>query len=105
MKVKKTVAALCLAAIMATSVGAAAYPAKETPPAHSEGKWEHGFASTYSYSYFKSYICRWSWSYAQVGAGGVDTYAKYPQTAKSETECGVDWGHREYWDHWGDFYY
>lgn len=71
MKVKKTVAALCLAAIMATSVGASAeglfgFWQSRTPTAKEGGsrRWSHGVSGNTVYSYYES---PWSQtSYAMV---------------------------------------
>lgn len=61
MKVKKTVAALCLAAIMATSVGASAYTDwKDTRPKSGEGSWDrdHNGEKIYSTYYPEDKIGR-----------------------------------------------
>ena len=57
MKVKQTVAALCMAAIMATSVCASAYGSWQSSKPNSKvGAWEHGSQGSYVgakiYSYF-----------------------------------------------------
>ena len=68
MKVKQTVAALCLAAIMATSVGAAA-EARDYAPLQNEGTWSHGCGDNKAgdriYSEFESKMNPYkSWAYA-----------------------------------------
>ncbi len=69
MKVKQTVAAVCLAAIMATSVGAAAV----SDPPKILGKWEHGYLmrDKMAYSFFgfnkDNKEDRWHTAWAQVG--------------------------------------
>ncbi len=68
MKVKKTVAAVCLAAIMATSVGAAA-EARDYAPLQNEGTWSHGCGKNEAgdriYSEFTSKMHPYkSWAYA-----------------------------------------
>lgn len=104
MKVKQTVAALCLAAVMATSVGAAAV--HTWPPLHSEGKWSHGVKNSIIYSDFQSLIHNWSWACVQDSNNKtVDNWVHYPNQAHAETKKtgGIFGSHREYWDHWGDF--
>ncbi|MBO4420128.1 MAG: hypothetical protein J5789_09950 [Oscillospiraceae bacterium] len=68
MKVKQKVAALCLAAVVATSGGAAAVSG---PPANL-GRWDHGYlpASKLAYSYFGFNMDnkeeRWHAAWAQI---------------------------------------
>lgn len=114
MKIKQTVAAVCLAAIMATSVGAAA-EARTREPSHSEGVWDHGVesdGSKYVYSKYKSNIKRFSWAMAVNHFGRMyDDTADYDiiihgkrraiASAKAPQPDGWFKGHKEYWDHWG----
>ena len=70
MKVKQTVAAVCLAAIMATSVGAAAQPKYDRNPTSSEGVWSHSYGNNDVGDTIKSdFVSKMpvypSWAYAQ----------------------------------------
>ena len=102
MKIKQTVAAVCLAAIMATSVGAAA-EARTREPSHSEGVWDHGVESGCSYSYFQSKTQNWSWSCAANGKQFMrDDLMPYRSGKPAKSSVSrTPFGNRQWWDHWG----
>lgn len=110
MKVKQTVAAVCLAAIVATSIGASAYGAwSSSNPNSKVGAWDHGAegnwvgAKIYSYFYPAEYGT--SGAYAQANSGEADyRWEKDRVTAiatiKQDGYTSYYWGVIKYYNHY-----
>lgn len=105
MKVKKTVAALCLAAIMATSVGASAEGKfgfwQDRDPYTNEGgseKWSHGVSGKTVYSYYQSPWSEKSYAMVLFNNNGACIDWKYNAQARAEGTAayGIS-DHEEYW--------
>ncbi|MBQ1409929.1 MAG: hypothetical protein IIY94_01450 [Oscillospiraceae bacterium] len=101
MKVKKTVAALCLAAIMATSVGASAWvPWEDEKPDKDIGTWQTYSDSKYIYSRFTpksnngksgAYVHDKNWNYYVMDfkSGGLQANATLKRSDKSKDGTSV----------------
>lgn len=103
MKVKKTVAALCLAAIMATSVGASAEGLFgfwiSRDPLNSEGapdSWKHGVENNTVYSRHLSQFSETSYAMVYSGNSGVAIDWKYLGWADARMSLLGSY-HEEFW--------
>lgn len=105
MKVKQTVAAVCLAAIMATSVGASAgglfgYWQTRTPRSVEGGPkaWSHGVNGRTVYSYYQSPWSETSAAMVYYNEGGVMIDWKYNARAKAIGDANKKISyHEEFW--------